>query len=299
MRLVYACLGFLACSLTSEAIQIIASNTLLEDMAREVALPEDQVTGLLPLGVDPHAFQPTPKQMQRVEEADVLILNGLGLEPWLERATSEAKGNRLRVTASDGIDPLKGNSCSADHDHADHDHAHAEVDPHAWHDLANVLVYVGNIEKGLAAANPTRAAEYAARASAYKARIRELDTEARARMAALPPASRRFVTSHDSLAYFGRAYGIEIIAIAGLRPDREPSARQMTRFVSQVRDLGVRAVFIESTSNPKIPRLLAAEAGVKVVTELHTDSLGPKDGPAGTFLGLFRANLDTLERSLK
>ncbi|WP_404421436.1 metal ABC transporter solute-binding protein, Zn/Mn family [Nibricoccus sp. IMCC34717] len=293
-------LALLALGVDLRALEVVTSNTLLFDLSRQVALPTDSVTSLVPPGVDPHGYSPTPSDIKRLYGAEVVVVNGLGLEPWLERISRDLPAGRRLVVATDGIVPLQtGHSCGGEgHDH-DHDHDHGDADPHAWHDLKNTARYVANIRDGLAAANPEGTAQYAANAEALLARIHSLDTEARTRLGALPKASRRLVTSHDSFAYFGHAYGFEVIAIGGLRPDREPSARQLAALIDRVRELRVRAVFIESTSNPKVPRLLAAEAGVRVVTELYTDSLGPEGTAAGTFLGMFRANLDTLEQSLK
>lgn len=278
--------------------KVVTSNTLLWDLAREVAGDAADCSSLIPLGVDPHAFQPAPSDMRRLAEAQVVVVNGLGLEPWLEKQIQQSGFKGEIVVASAGVKPLLGACEHEGHDHADHEHE-GEYDPHAWHDLNRVATYVTNIRDGLVRAAPDQAAGLQDRTASLLDRIQKLDTEARTRLSALPAERRKLVTSHDALGYLGDAYGLTIIPIAGLRPDREPSAREMARLVTQIRREQVRAVFIESTSNPKIPSLLAREAGVTVVTELYTDSLGVPGSPGETFLGMFRHNLDTLVASLQ
>lgn len=278
--------------------KVVASNTLLWDLAREVAGDAADCSSLIPLGVDPHAFQPAPSDMRRLAEAQVVIVNGLGLEPWLEKQIKQSGFKGELVIASAGVKPLMGACEHEGHDHGDHEHE-GEYDPHAWHDLTRVATYVANIRDGLVRAAPDQSQALQGRTADLLDRIQKLDTEARTRLAALPPERRRLVTSHDALGYLGNAYGLTIIPIAGLRPDREPSAREMAKLVTQIRRERVRAVFIEATSNPKIPSLLAREAGVAIVTELYTDSLGPQGSPGETFLGMFRHNLDTLVASLQ
>ncbi len=274
---------------------VVTSNTLLWDLTRVIGGEEVDCRSLLQIGVDPHAFAPKPRDVEALVNADLFIVNGLNLEPWADRlATSSGFRGRL-VVASDGITPL---ACTHEH-HEGHDHHdHGEIDPHAWHDPANAARYADTICAALSAVDPTHAALYRGRADAWKAELSAIAAAGRARLEAIPPAQRKLVTSHDSLAYFARAFDLEIIPIHGLRPDQEPNARQMATLVKLLRREGVRAIFIENTSNPKLPQMLAREAGINAVSEIYTDSLGLPESPGATFLGLLRANLETTAQAL-
>ena len=283
---------------------VVSTNTLLHDFVRTLGADAIDARCLIPPGRDPHAYEPAPADIRLLAQADAIVVNGLGFEHWLEKLIQNSGFRGTLVTASQGITPLRPeDDHHHHHDHSAHEHhhhhAHDELDPHAWHDLANAARYVANIRDALVALAPASAEAIHTRARAYLAELSVLDARFRERLAAIPDERRRLVTSHDSLRYLGHAYGLKIVSISGLRPDREPSAKQLAAVVKQIRRENVRAIFIESTTNPKIPALIAQEAGVTIVSELYTDSLGPADSPGATFLGMARANLETLTTALK
>jgi zinc/manganese transport system substrate-binding protein len=280
---------------------VVCANTLLHDFVRTLGADAIDARCLLTPGRDPHSFEPAPADVRLLLSADLIVINGLGFETWLEKLLKNSAPRGPLLTASDGIPPLRADAHDhSEHDHAHHqDHNHGDTDPHAWHDLRNAARYVENIRDALVKLAPDSASAIHARTTIYLAELTSIDKEFRQRLAAIPAARRKLVTSHDSLRYLGNAYGLEIIPISGLRPDQEPSARQLATIVKLLRRENIRAVSIESTTNPKIPTLLAKEAGVAVVNELYTDSLGAPDSPAATFLGMARANLETITTALK
>ncbi len=278
---------------------VISTNTLLDDFVRTLGADAIDARCLLTPGRDPHTYNPTPADIRLLAQADLIIVNGLGFETWLDKLIKNSGFRGTLVTAAQGITPLRSEDHDHDHGAHDHDHDHGEIDPHAWQDLRNAARYVENIRDALATAAPDHADAIRARATAYLAELDALDTQFRERLAQLPKARRKIVTSHDSLRYLGEAYGVSVIPIAGLRSDQEPSARQLAAIIRRVRREAVPAIFIESTTNPKIPTLLAREAGVTVVSELYTDSLGVPGSPGATFLGMARANLETITAALK
>jgi zinc/manganese transport system substrate-binding protein len=282
---------------------VVSSNTLLDDFVRTVGGDAIEAHCLLTPGRDPHTYDPTPADVRQLAHADLLVINGLGFETWLEKLIRNSGFHGTRLTASDGIAPLHASDDAASpHDHAAHgsdgDHDHGDIDPHAWHDLRHAARYVENIRDALAILAPAQADAIRSRAKTYLEKLASLDALYRERIAQLPLAHRKLVTSHDSLRYLGHAYGLEIIPISGLRSDQEPSARQLARIITRIRREAVPAVFVESTTNPKIPRLLAKEAGVVIVSELYTDSLGFPNTPGATFLGMARSNLETITTAL-
>jgi zinc/manganese transport system substrate-binding protein len=279
---------------------VVSTTTILDDFVRTLGADAIEAHCLLTPGRDPHSYNPTPADVRLLRRADLIVINGLGFETWLEKLIKNSGSRANLVIASNGITPLRAEHDSHDaHDHAHHDHDHGEIDPHAWHDLRLAAHYVENIRDALAAVAPAHATAIRTRAAAYLAELDTLDAQFRERLASISKSRRKIVTSHDSLRYLGEAYELRIVPIAGLRPDQEPSARQLAAIVKLIRHESVSAVFVESTTNPKIPKLLAKEAGVTVISELYTDSLGTSGSPGTTFLGMARANLETITTALK
>jgi zinc/manganese transport system substrate-binding protein len=274
---------------------VVSTNTILDDLVRSVGGERIDERCLLPPGADPHSYEPNPQDIRLLTQADLVVVNGLGLETWLQKLVENAGLRRPALVASAGVVPLHFGKWVTPDYQLDRD----EIDPHAWHDLRNVRRYVENIRDALARLDPAGAGVFAKNAAAYCAQLTALDAFARRQIATLPPGQRKLVTSHDALQYLARAYGLMIVPVNGSSPDQEPSAKQLAALVTFIREQQVHAVFFESTANPKIVRLVAEEAGVKVVGSLYTDSLGPPDSPGATFLGLFRANIETIVRTLR
>lgn len=269
---------------------VIATNTILADMVREVAGEAVEVQCLVPAGADLHGFDPTPRDIAPLLEADLVVANGAGFEPWLARFLAASGYSGPVTQAAEGCALLHAGADAHAHDdpHA-HDDAEA-VDPHAWHDPKNALRYVANIRDGLVRLHPAGAENYRRRARLYAAQVDAVDAWAR-RLFALVPAERRvIVTAHDSLAYFGHAYGIEIVPLRGLDARAEPDAKQMAATVELLRSRRARALFSESVSNPRLVAQLASDAGMTLGGELYTDSLAAAGPAADTYLGMVREN---------
>ncbi|MGE0658820.1 MAG: metal ABC transporter substrate-binding protein [Reyranellaceae bacterium] len=290
-----------------QKVGLVASFTILADMAREVGGERVQVDTLVGPDSDAHVFQPTPAHARAVAQADILLVNGLGFEGWIDRLQRSSGFKGQLVVASAGITPL---TMEDGHDHG-HGHSHgagstrkkvkaakAINDPHAWQDLANGRTYVDNIARGLAAADPAGASYYAQRAGAYKQRLSDLDTRVRAAFDAIPVAKRRAITSHDAFGYFGRAYGIEFIPATGASTESEPTARQIAALIAQIRKEKIKALFVENMSNPRLIEQLGRDAGVTPGGALYSDSLSPPGGPADTYLKMFELNATTLQAGM-
>jgi len=286
--------------------KLVASFSILGDMAREVGGDRIAVHVLVGPDSDAHVFQPTPADARAVSQAAVLVVNGLGFEGWLERLQRSAGFKGRLIVASAGVKPLT----MAQDDHG-HGHSHGGSgstrkkarddtvpDPHAWQDLANGILYVDNIARGLAAADPANASFYTQRADAYKQRLAQLDAKLRAEFGAIAQAKRRAITSHDAFGYFGKAYGIEFIAAAGVSTDGEPSARQIAALIAQIKKENVKALFIENMSNPKLLQQIGRDAGATIGGELYSDALSPPGGPADSYVKMFEHNAATLKAGM-
>lgn len=300
------CFGVLAFAAAgAEPLRVVASNTILADLVRAVSGPDADVRCLVAPGVDLHGFEPKPGDVVTLAEANLVVVNGAGFEPWLERLLANSGFAGPVVYASDGCPlfrrggaPLAGGSAPAGQLAPASAPADA-LDPHAWQDPANTGRYVANLRDALVALAPDRAEAFRRRAALFAAELETFDAWARRLFGAMPPADRRIVTSHDALAYFGRAYGLEIIPVRGLDPQQEPDARQVARLVAQLREQHVRAVFFESVSNPKMLEQLSRDTGVTLGGELFTDSVGPAGSGADNYLGMMRENVLAIAAALE
>ncbi len=282
----FALLASLSLNAT-EKLKVVTSFSILADITQQIAGDKLELRNLVGADADAHVYQPSAEDAKAVFAADLIIANGLGFEPWLDRlmASSEAPGTR--IDASAGVLPLM----------LDEDDEKIP-DPHAWQNLANAEIYVQNIAKALGQADPKNAAHYNAGRDAYLAQIRSLLVEAKAGLGQLPPAQRTIITSHDAFAYLGQAYGLSFVAPQGLSTEDEPSAAEVAALIRQIRADGVKAVFVENIRDPRLIQQIANEAGAKVGGTLYSDALA-SEGPASTYLGMFKYNLDTLLAALK
>lgn len=278
--------------------QVVTTHTVLSDLVSVIAADRVDVNCLLPVNLDPHSYEPKPADIRLLAHADLVVINGLGLEPWAEKAIANSGFSGPLIKASSTVSALL---LTPDHSPDANNQAYPadHYDPHAWHDPKNVRHYVAVIRDGLIQTVPAAADVFRVNAERYLADLDAADRYAQVQFGALLPDQRKLVTSHDSLRYLAKAYQLTIVPVAGTRPDQEPSARQLAELIGFIRKQHVRAVFFEATTNAKLVDLVAQEAGVTVVGQLYTDSLGPAGSPGATYLGMFRSNVDTIVRALK
>ncbi len=264
-------------------VQVVASFPILADMVRVVGGDRVVVASLVGRGGDPHAYEPTPDDARRLKAADLVFVNGLGLEGWMNRLVDAAGYRGTVVVATEGVQPRSMN-----------EDGRTFVDPHAWNSPANGVIYVGNIVRALSAADPAGAAAYRANAEAYVQALQAVDADAGRRIGAIPAAQRKVLTSHDSLGYFGRAYGVTFLAPLGISTESEASARVVAALIRQIEAEHIRTYFFENSNDPRLVRQVAQATGAQSGGELYVEALSPDDGPAATYLMLLRYNLDKL-----
>ncbi|AOB24922.1 metal ABC transporter substrate-binding protein [Bordetella bronchiseptica] len=299
----------------AQPLQVVASFSILADIATQVGGPDVAVRSLVGPDGDAHEYEPTPADARKLAAAQVLVVNGLDFEAWLPRLQKAAGFAGRTVVASKGVEPRRlddaheEHEAHGDHDdrHHDHDHGHhgehghhhGDLDPHAWQDLANGAIYARNIARAFAEADPAHAQAYRQRADAYVARIEALDQRVRQLFEAIEPARRKVVSSHDAFGYFGQAYGVRFVALAGVSTDAEPSAADMARIIEQVRRERVPAVFVENIANPRLAQQLVRETQARLGGTLYSDALAQPGKPAGTYLGMFEWNAQQLAAALR
>lgn len=276
------------------ALRAVAAEAFLADIAQNVAGGRSVVSTLMPSGVDPHTYEPTPGDLATVADSDVLIVNGAGLEGYLDDLLRHAAGETLVIEASAG---LKSREVGEGHGSDEHH----EGDPHFWLDPNNVIHYVERIRAGLTQADPGGAAMYAANAQEYIARLQELDRWIAAEVATIPQQRRLLVTNHESFGYFADRYGFRVVGsiIPSVSTGASPSARQLAELVDAVKAAGVPAIFLEAGSNPQLAQQLARDAGIRVVTQLYTHSPGPPDSQAAGYIGMMEYNTRAIVDALK
>ena len=280
---------------TAEPLKVVASFSILGDLAREVGGDRIELHTLVGRDADAHVYQPTPADAKTIAQAKLVIVNGYGFEGWIDRLVKSSGYRGAVLVASSGIKTLKQK-----HDgHDEHDHGHAsDVDPHAWQDLTNALRYVDNIAQALAKADPAGQSSYLANAAKYKQAIVALDGELKTSFNSIAKERRKVVTTHDAFGYFSRAYGIAFISPVGINTDAEPSAADVGRIIKQIRREKIPAVFIENISDPRLLERIRQESGARIGGVLYSDSLSKADGPAATYLAMMRHNAKTLASAL-
>lgn len=285
---------------SSKPLRVIASFSILGDLAADIGGDAVEVTTLIGPGVDAHTFDPAPAGLVALEEADLILENGLGFEPWLDRFFDSTETDATRVIATEGIEPRHADG---GHEHDEGDEVYeGEVDPHVWHDVANAIVMAGNIRDALIAADPAHTSVYEENAAATITDLEALDAWIREQVAAIPEERRKLVTSHDTFGYFADAYGFEVVgtALGTISTEAgDPSAREIATLIGQISDAGVSAIFAENVINPDLMESLAAEAGVTLAPPLYSDALGAPGTPGDTYEGMMRANVTTIVEALR
>jgi len=279
-----------------QPLRVLAVETFLADIAQSVAGDRLMVDALMPLGADPHSFEPTPQDVARVAQSDVLIVNGAGFEEFLKPLLQNAGGKRLVIEAAAGLDqriPPPGEGVSNGKAH--------EGDPHFWLNPVNVIRYVENIRDGLSQADPAGKEGYTRNAQAYIAQLNDLDVWISGQVAQIPADRRMLVTNHESFGYFADRYGLRLIGaiIPSVSTSASPSAQQLAALIDQIKATGAPAIFLETGSNPQLAQQVAAETGAKVVTDLYTHSVSVADGPAPTYIELMRYNVKQIVEALR
>jgi len=271
----------------AEPMKVSASFSILGDMVKQVGGDRVKVFTFVGPNGDAHVYEPTPADAKELSESKVLFINGLGLEGWMTRLEKSSGFKGTVVTASKGITPRKMVEDEK-----------TVTDPHAWQDLANGKIYVGNIRDALIAVDPEGKATYEANAQQYLDGITGMETKVKEAIAKLPPERRKIITTHDAFGYFGAAYGMAFIAPEGVSTESEASAKDVAKIIRQIKAENIPAVFLENVTDSRLLDQISKETGAKIGGTLFSDALSPPDGPAGTYLGMFRNNIEILSEAL-
>ena len=299
-----ALLALASPAVAAEPLKVVASFSILGDLVRNVGGDRVDVTTLVGPDGDAHVYEPSPAAARDMAGADLVVVNGLGFEGWLDRLVEASGFDGAVVRASEGVEPVGIQEGEAHaHEVAADSHGHTEgqdnadrpaIDPHAWQSIPNAEIYVKNISAALCETDPAGCDEYRTNATAYIGKLRNLDASIEAGFEAIPPERRVVITSHDAFAYFGRAYDVTFLAPQGVSTDSEASAADVAALIEQVRREGVSTLFVENISDPRLIGQIARETGARLGGALYSDALSGSDGPAADYLSMMRHNAGLL-----
>jgi zinc/manganese transport system substrate-binding protein len=279
-----------------DKIAVVATFSVLADMIKVVAEDRVRLTTIVGPDRDSELYRPTMADAKSVAEAKIVFMNGINdeFEPWLEPLLKQAKFAGAKVVVSRGAKTL----AAAEENTPSGKPKPAELDQHAWLDPKNGIVYVKNIAEALAKYDPANAPSYRARATAYSDELKALDAWAKAEVAAIPVGKRRIISSHDSLEYLAKAYGITLISVNGWTNNTEPSAAELARLTQQIRNERVHALFLDSITDPRVMQRISHEAGIGVGDTLYGDALSSAGGPADTYIKMIRHDIAALKAGM-
>jgi len=277
---------------TKSGLTVVATTTIVGDVVRQVGGERIHLVVLLPVGADPHTYEPRPSDAAAIQDAAVIFMNGLELEHSLEPViTANATGKV--ITVSDGIDVLPFSAQAGEE-------AHSAGDPHVWMDPNNVMVWVKNIEKALAEIDPQGASIYQSNADAYLQQLSALDAWIKTEVNGIPLEKRKLITDHQSLGYFARRYGFDLagLIIPSISTDASVSAADLAAVEKEIKDSGIRTIFVEKNSNESVAAQITADTGTTYVT-IYTGTLGDEKSGAATYLDFMRINVTAIIDGLK
>lgn len=274
-------------ALAQDPLKVVTTFTVIADMARNVAGEGVEVVSITKPGAEIHGYEPTPQDIVGASDADLILWNGMNLERWFEQFLTNL-GDVPSATLTEGIQPIP--ISSGDYE--------GKPNPHAWMSIDNALIYVDNIQKALAGADPANAATYAANAEAYKAQLRAALDPLKAQIAALPEDRRWLVSCEGAFSYLARDLGLQELYLWPINADQQGTPRQVQAVIDGVREHQIPAVFCESTVASDPAEQVARETGAAFGGVLYVDSLSVGDGPVPTYLDLLKVTTETIAKGL-
>jgi zinc/manganese transport system substrate-binding protein len=288
VALATCCVATIAPLQAQQRVNVVATFSILGDFTRNVGGERINLTTLVGSNGDTHVYTPTSDDAKHVAAAQLVVINGLGLEGWLPRLVHAAGGHARLTTASAGIVTRAASTT----------HEGAQSDPHAWQAVPNAKIYVANIRDALIEADPAGAEVYRANAAAYLARLDALDREVREAIGRIPENRRRVISSHDAFGYFAAAYGVDFIAPQGVSTEAEVGAGDLAGIIRQIRTEKIPAIFLENMNDPRLMGQIGAETGVRIGGTLYSDALTEEKGEAPTYIEMVRHNIRALTSAL-
>lgn len=286
---IFLLLFIMSCYFTTQAeekLKIVSTASMIYDMAKNITgdLAVNEV--IVPIGGDPHLYEPKPSDAKMIAEADLLLINALTFEGWILDLIKNSGANAAIDTVTLGIDAI----ASSQYENA--------YDPHAWMDVSLALVYIRNIKDAVIALDPNNRSVYEKNYDNYKAKLLDLDRYIIERIKEIPKDKRVIITTHDAFAYYGRRYGLKLEALMGISTESDATAADMRRVSEAIKSFDVPALFVESTISPKIVEQIAKDNNISIGGELFTDSIGGPETEGNSYYDMMKHNTDTIVDAL-
>jgi zinc/manganese transport system substrate-binding protein len=289
-------LGLAAAS--ADPLDVVASFSVIGDFAKNVGGDRVKITTIVGPDGDAHVYEPTPADATAMAKADVVLVNGLHFEGFLQRLV-ETSGTRATVVElTKGVTPIEFKPEFAEEDAAEGSGGGHAVDPHAFQSIANAKIYVANIADAFCMADKAGCETYRAKATAYNEKLTQVEADVKAGVAAIPADKRTIITSHDAFGYFEHEYGLTFRAPEGISTESEPSAADVAKLIDQIKEQKAAAIFVENITNTRLIEQIASETGLKVGGTLYSDALSPADGPASTYIDMMEHNIATIKGAI-
>ena len=293
--------AFATSSAFAAPLKVVASFTVIADFAKNVGGDRVNITTIVGPDGDAHVYEPSPADAVAMAKADVVLVNGLHFEGFLQRLVDASATKAAIVTLTKGVTPIdfKPEFAEADAaEGADTGGGKTATDPHAFQSIANAKIYVKNIADAFCAADSQGCDNYKANAAAYTTKLDALEGEVKAAIQSIPQEKRVVITSHDAFGYFEHEYGLTFLAPEGVSTESEPSASDVAKLVSQVKQDKAAAIFIENITNPRLIEQISSETGIKVGGTLYSDALSQPGGPASTYIDLMHNNITKIKGAI-
>lgn len=270
--------------------KVVATNTIIADIAESVGGDEIQLTSILKAGVDPHVYEPTPQDSRLLESAQLILYNGYNLEPGFIKLMKATGGKNRQVAVGEVVEPLQ----------LDEGAKGKVPDPHVWGDAKNAIAMANAIRDELIKLSPSDKEEFTQNTAEYTQELKKLDAWIKSQIQTIPANKRKLVTTHDAFQYYGRAYGVPIAGtLIGISTEEQPSAQTVKSLVESIKKIGVPAIFTETTINPTLITTVAQEAGIKLAPrQLYSDSIGAEGSEADSYIKMMEANTRTVVEAL-
>src|SRR5687768_10389237 len=265
---------------------VVASASMFSDMAANIGGDLIETATIVPIGGDPHIYEPTPGDVRLLLKADLVLQNGLTFEGWIKELIQNSGSKATAVTITEGITPI----VSEKHQNA--------TDPHAWMEPVNGKIYAHNIKEALIRLLPEKESQIISQYEAYIKQLDDLDKYIQENISKIEPSKRILITSHDSFHYYGKRYGVRLESVLGTSTDADVRTSDLMRLNQVIRENNIPVVFIESTINPKLLNQVASDNKISIGGKLYSDSLGEPDSPANTYINMVRYNTDVIVKGL-
>jgi len=279
--------AILTLSLPAQDKKVVTSSaSMLWDMVANIAGDKVYNRLIVPIGGDPHIYEPTPNDARKVASSDLIFVNGLTFEGWVTELIDNSGTKAKTITVTEGINAIS----SSQYENA--------YDPHAWMDVSLAQTYIKNIKEGLVELDPPNASYYESNYQAYSKRLKVLDAYIMKRVQEIPEKQRVLITSHDAFSYYGRRYGIQVEGIIGISTESEAQTSDMTRISNVIKSSGVPSIFVESTINPKLIKQIAKDNNLTIGGSLFADSIGEKGSGGNSYYDMLKSNTDVIVNAL-